>query len=126
MKKILLIAISILLSTTSCTKDEFSPFEWGITPELELTPLAVILTPSHPCDTVKVSTNYLDFRITKPFWVTVEKMQDFPAIIVAAKSMSGKEEMREGYVTVTVKRGKQSLSRDFVVMQFNHDILNLQ
>ena len=126
MRKILSIAISIIFSTASCTKDEFSPSEWGVTPELELTPLAVILTPSHPCDTVTVSTNYIDFRIADPYWVTVEKMQDYPAIIVTALPMSGKDVMREGYVTVTVKRGKQSLSKEFVVMQFNHDIINCQ
>ncbi len=114
--------IIIALISSSCTKDEFKPWQWGIEPELEVSPLAVILTPSHNCDTVKVKTNYIDFNISESlYWIEIERMEDTPAIIVKSKNPTT-DDMREGYVTVTVKRGKHEMSRDFVVIQFKDDI----
>lgn len=126
MKKALRLAVAIIfISLTACTKDEFKPSEWGIEPELELSPLAVILTPSRLCDTVKVNTNYLDFSISAPYWVNVEKIEESSAIQVTAKEFTGKDDLREGYVTIKIQRGmKHQMTRDFVVIQFKEDVFN--
>lgn len=126
MKIILRLAVAfILIALTACTKDEFKPSEWGLDPELELSPLAVILTPSHLCDTVTVNTNYNDFSISAPYWVNVEKIEESSAIQVRANEFTGKDELREGYVTVKIQRGKKHImTRDFVVIQFKENVFN--
>ena len=113
----------IFIILSSCTKDEFTPNEWGPEPQMELTPLAVILTPSHPVDTVSIKTNYKNFTISKPYWVNIEKIEGKPVVIVSADDLN-RDNYREGYVTVSVKRGDNKLSRDFVVMQFDKDVIN--
>lgn len=113
----------LVLLSFSCTKDEFKPSEWGPTPRLEISPLAVILTPNNLCDTVCVESNYNYFTVSAPSWVQIEKIETRPAIIVSADSII-KDDYREAYVTITIKRGKQKLSRDFVVMQFKSDVFN--
>ena len=111
----------------SCVKDEFSPYEWGIEPELEVSPLAIIFTPSNLVDTVRVTTNYLDFHVSYiPRWLNIEKIGGTSALIVSANDFTGKEYKRETYVTITVKRGNKELSRDFVVMQFKNDVFNFE
>ena len=115
------ICIAFLFIFYSCTKDEFTPHEWGPKPVLEITPLAVILTPSNPVDTVSIETNYDYFSIFEPSWVSVSKIEEKPAIVVSAKNLI-KNDFREGYVTIKIKRGKQELSRDFVVLQFMDNV----
>lgn len=110
-----------LLLLSSCTKDEFSPLDWGPDPIIEITPLAVILTPSHPIDTVEVRTNYDYFSISKPYWVSITKIENTPAVIVSATDLRN-DDFREGYVTIKVKRGDKQLSRDFVVLQFKDNL----
>lgn len=118
-----LLYVIAFCAVSSCTKDEFSPNEWGIEPQLELSPLAIMLTPSHLSDTVTIKTNYLDYTVSgDSYWIYVKKIEEYPAIIVTANEMSGKEDKRECYVTVTVKRGGQKLSRQFVVIQFKEDV----
>lgn len=122
MKKILVFAF-LQLFFYSCTKDEFSPMGWGVEPELRLYPLAVVLTPNHPCDTVRIQTNYKNFYVSAPNWVEVEKIRDFPAIIVRAQSIKTNQNKREEYVTVTVARGtKHKYSQMFVVMQYKENV----
>lgn len=106
-----------LFLLSSCTKDEFSPSEWGAEPIIEISPLAVILTPSHPVDTVVINTNYDYYSISKPYWVSITKLENKPAIKVSATDLK-KDDFREGYVTIKVERGNKQLSRDFVVLQF--------
>lgn len=113
--------VFILFVLSSCTKDEFSPLEWGPEPIINISPLAVILTPSHPVDTVEIRTNYDYFSISKPYWVSITKIEDKPAIIVSAENLRNNN-FREGYVTIKVERGNQELSRDFVVIQFIDDV----
>lgn len=122
MRKILtyLLAIQLLFS---CTKDEFSPFEWGVEPQLRIYPLAVILTPNHPCDTVKIETNYKNFQVSSSSWINIKKMKGFPAIIVSAQAIKENQNKREEYVTVTVSRGtKHQFSQFFVVMQYKENV----
>lgn len=115
--------IVVLMIFTSCTKDEFVPSEWGVEPMLEISPLATILTPSHPNDTIKIKTNYLDFKISNAaYWVDIKKIEDVSAIVVTADDFTNFEEYREGYITISIQRGKYKLSRDFVVMQFKKDV----
>lgn len=118
-KYIVILFISILYG---CTKDEFNSNEWGIEPLLEVSPLAIILTPSHPCDTVKVQTNYLSYKVNAPSWVEIEQIEGYPALVVSAKEMQIKKYKREAYVNVSVKRGKYHLTKVFVVIQFKEDI----
>ena len=106
-----------LFLLVSCTKDEFSPSDWGPEPIIEITPLAVILTPSHPVDTVEVRTNYDYFSVSKPYWVSITKIENKPAMIVSATDLKN-DDFREGYVTIKVERGDKHLSREFVVLQF--------
>ena len=108
---------------TSCTKDEFSPIKWGIEPELEISPLATILTPSHPSDTIVIKTNYMDFKVSKLYWVDIKKIEGTSALVVTAEDFTSDDEYREGYITITVQRGNYKLSRDFVVMQFKKDVI---
>lgn len=115
--KVYIIFVLTLFLLSSCTKDEFSPSEWGPEPIIEISPLAVILTPSHPVDTVEIRTNYDYFSVSKPSWVSITKIENKPAIIVSAKDLSN-DDFREGYVTIKVERGNKKLSRDFVVLQF--------
>ena len=120
---VLLVAVFFM----SCVKDEFSPDEWGIEPELEVRPLALIFTPSNLVDTVRVTTNYLNFHVSSfPKWLNIEKIGTAPALIVSADDFTGKEHKREAYVTITVKRGNKELSRDFVAIQFKNDVFNLE
>lgn len=125
MRKVLFILfIYTCTITISCTKDKFNPKEWGIEPKLEISPLATILTPSHPKDTIRITTNYIDFRVSKPYWVNIEKIEDASAVMITAKEMTNNDEYRDGYITITIQRGKYKLSRDFVVMQFKEDVIN--
>lgn len=111
----------------SCTKDEFKPIEWGIEPKLEISPLATILTPSHLSDTIIVITNYIDFRVSDGlYWVDIKKIEGEKAIVITADELRSEDEYREGYITITVQRGKYKLSRDFVVMQFKEDVINYE
>ena len=121
-----LLAILFLLaiqSLFSCTKDEFSPLEWGVEPQLRIQPLAVILTPYHPCDTVKIETNYKSFQVSSPSWINIKRIKGFPALIVSAQTIKERHNKREAYVTVTVSRGtKHKLSQLFVVMQYKENV----
>lgn len=124
MKQMLFLwVIVVLMIFTSCTKDDFVPREWGVEPMLEISPLATILTPSHPSDTIKIKTNYIDFKISDAiYWVDIKKLEDVSAIIVTADPITNSDEYREGYITISIQRGKYKLSRDFVVMQFKKDV----
>ncbi len=121
-----LLAIQFLLAIHflfSCTKDEFNPFEWGVEPQLRIQPLAVILTPNHPCDTVKIETNYKNFQVSSPPWIDIKKIKGFPALIVSAQTIKGSHNKREAYVTVTVSRGtKHKFSQFFVVIQYKENV----
>ncbi len=123
----LLFILVACISLASCTKDEFKPREWGIEPELELDPIATILTPSHPSDTISIRTNYLNFEVSESlYWINLVKLEDASAIVVTADPIKGNENYREGYITITVERGKYKMSRDFVIMQFKNDIMNYE
>lgn len=118
----LLAILFIVAILFSCTKDEFSPFEWGVEPHLRIHPLAVILTPNHPCDTVKIETNYKNFQVSSSSWINIKKIKGFPALIVSAQAIKGNQNKREEYVTVTVSRGtKHQLSQFFVVIQYKEN-----
>ena len=124
MRRILfIISVIAIFIISSCTKDKFSPREWGIEPELEISPLVAILTPSHPSDTIEIKTNYLDFKVSKLYWVDVKKIEGVSAIVVTADDITSNDQYRDGYMTITIQRGKYKLSRDFVVMQFKEDVI---
>jgi len=121
MTRKLLIQLSAFLSVfilSSCIYEGFVPDEWAIEPSLELNTSGKIFSSRPGTDTVFVDTNYKEVSVSsnQPSWCRASVLDKNKAVIIVIDGNDSAIQ-RQATVTVSVKRGKQYLSKDYSVFQ---------
>ena len=117
-KNILYLLMSLSLQLfPSCELNDFKPEEWAVDPELKLSESGIVASSIGEKYLISVTTNYKDFIATSnQSWCT-------PTVDVGNRTIEIKVDSNEGadqrtsVVTVSVSRGKKSLSKDITIYQ---------
>ena len=101
----------------SCEQREFEPAEWAISPELELSESGIIVTSSSEQYSISVITNYKGFTASSnQTWCKVKVDLNNSKVDISIDPNDGASQ-RHAVVTVSVQRGKKSLTKDFSIYQ---------
>lgn len=99
----------------SCVNEEFNPQEWAINPELSFSNSGVVFNSITGSEKIIVSTNYKSFEAkSDKDWCRTEIDKDSLYITVDPNDAT---EQRTATVSVSVKRGSKSLTKDISIVQ---------
>ena len=115
----ILYALAVMLGTiatfSSCELKDFEPEEWAVEPELTLSESGIVVSSSQENRKVGVTTNYNEFTaLSNQDWCIVTIGNDSILLDIKPNDLA---EQRTAVVTVTVKRGSKSLSKDLTIYQ---------
>lgn len=107
----------ILFLLQGCALEDFDPSEWAVDPVLELSASGVVFNAANNRDTIKVSTNYQSFSVScNDSWCVIKPdLSDSTIAIYVEPNM--KAEQRRTTISVSVERGKKSLTKSLQVVQ---------
>ena len=109
--------LATILTLTSCELKDFDPEEWAVEPELTLSESGIVVSSAQESRQVKVTTNYNEFTATSnQDWCIVSADQQNKNIQLDIKA-NNLAEQRTAVITVTVKRGNKTLSKDLSIYQ---------
>lgn len=117
MKILKYILLALFSFFTSCLSEDFSPETWGLDPNLSFSNSVVVFNSTLSTDTVAVFTNYAEFKTeSSQDWckVTVDSYKNL-VIINTEPNLDVKQ--RTAVITVSIKRGSKSLSKDVSIVQ---------
>ena len=115
-KHIILLFASVFFAY-SCELKDFSPEEWAVTPELQLSESGIVASSLSETHEVSVVTNYQEFTVSSnQSWCSVNADQTGRTITIHVDNNEGADQ-RTAIVTVTVERGNRTLSKDVAIYQ---------
>lgn len=117
MKKDTILTFALCLLFVSCELKDFSPEEWAVEPELNLSESGVVVSSASEKHSISVMTNYKEFFATSDqSWCAVQAdMKERVVNITISANESA--EQRHAIVTVSIQRGNKTLNKDFSVYQ---------
>ncbi len=118
LKYIQWICLMTSLVFSACTLEDFSPNEWAVEPELQVSNNYVVFNSAVGNDTITVKTNYEKFQVTSSSeWCHVKTDVDNGCIYINVDPNTTSEQ-RIATVSVKIARGNKMLSNDVSVIQF--------
>lgn len=105
----------VVFSFVSCINEDFKPQEWAINPELSFSNSGIVFNSIIGSEKIIVSTNYKEFEAkSDKSWCHTDIDDDSLYITVDPNDAT---EQRTATVSVSVKRGNKSLTKDISVVQ---------